>query len=92
MLRDVIRQLSDGTRFGPGVSVSVVDERSEIGACFRGVPQNDLGIRTDVMDGCPKAAGMLMMIRSMAPSTEKNAMKTAKKFILQRLRTEPIFR
>lgn len=68
MLRDVIRQLSDGTRFGPGVSVSVVDERSEIGACFRGVPQNDLGIRTDVMDGCPKAAGMLMMIRSMAPA------------------------
>lgn len=68
MLRDVVRQLSDGTRFGPGVSVSVVDERSEIGACFRGVPQCDLGARTDVMDGCPKAAGMLMMIRSMAPA------------------------
>ena len=68
MLRDVVRQLSDGTRFGPGVSVSVVDERSEIGACFRGVPQCDLGARTDVMDGCPKAVGMLMMIRSMAPA------------------------
>lgn len=68
MLRDVMRQLSDGTRFGPGVSVSVVDERSEIGACFRGVAQCDLGARTDVMDGCPKAVGMLMMIRSMAPS------------------------
>lgn len=67
MLRDAIRQLSDGTRFGPGVSVSVVDERSEIGTCFRGVPQCDLGARTDVMDGCPKAVGMLMMIRSMSP-------------------------
>lgn len=68
MLRDAIRQLSDGTRFGSGVSVSVVDERSEIGTCFRGVPQCDLGARTDVMDGCPKAVGMLLMIRSMSPS------------------------
>ncbi|MBQ7796086.1 MAG: stage III sporulation protein AA [Lachnospiraceae bacterium] len=67
MLRDVVRQVSDGNRHGPGLSVSVVDERSEIGACVRGVPQCDLGMRTDVMDGCPKAVGMLMMIRSMAP-------------------------
>lgn len=67
MLRDVIRQVSDGNRYGPGMTVSVVDERSEIGACFQGVPQCDLGMRTDVMDGCPKAVGMLMMIRSMAP-------------------------
>ena len=68
MLRDVIRQVSDGNKFGSGVSVSVVDERSEIGACFQGTPQCDLGKRTDVMDGCPKAVGMLMMIRSMAPA------------------------
>lgn len=67
VLRDVIRQVSDGNRYGPGLEVSVVDERSEIGACFKGIPQCDLGIRTDVMDGCPKALGMLMMIRSMAP-------------------------
>ena len=46
---------------------AVVDERSELGACFKGVPQCDLGMRTDVMDGCPKALGMVMMIRSMAP-------------------------
>ena len=68
MLRDVIRQVSDGNKFGSGVSVSVVDERSEIGACFQGTPQCDLGKRTDVMDGCPKAVGMLMMIRSLAPA------------------------
>lgn len=67
ILRDVIRQVSGGNRYGPGMEVSVVDERSEIGACFKGIPQCDLGIRTDVMDGCPKALGMVMMIRSMAP-------------------------
>lgn len=67
ILRDAIRQISDGNLHGGGVSVSVVDERSELGACFRGVPQCDLGRRTDVMDGCPKVEGMLMMIRSMAP-------------------------
>lgn len=54
-------------RYGPGLQTAVVDERSELGACFKGVPQCDLGMRTDVMDGCPKALGMVMMIRSMAP-------------------------
>ena len=67
MLRDVIRQVSNGNRFGAGQSVSVVDERSELAACVRGIPQCDLGIRTDVMDGCPKVEGMLRVLRSMAP-------------------------
>lgn len=67
MLRDMIRQVSDGNRFGSGRNVSVVDERSELGACLRGVPQCDLGKRTDVMDRCPKAQGMRMMLRAMAP-------------------------
>lgn len=67
LLRDIIRQLSDGDRMRCGVTVGVVDERSEIGACYMGVPQNDLGIRTDVLDCCPKADGMLMLIRSMSP-------------------------
>lgn len=67
MLRDVIRQISDGNELAPGMPVSVVDERSELGACWRGTPQCDLGRRTDVMDGCPKVLGMTMMIRSMAP-------------------------
>ena len=49
------------------MNVSVVDERSEIAACFEGIAQCDLGPRADVMDGCPKAEGMLMMLRSMAP-------------------------
>ena len=47
--------------------MGVVDERSELAGCYYGVPQNDLGVRTDVLDGCPKAEGMMMLIRSMAP-------------------------
>ena len=62
-----MRQVYKGNRYGPGLQTAVVDERSELGACFKGVPQCDLGMRTDVMDGCPKALGMVMMIRSMAP-------------------------
>lgn len=68
MLRDIVRLISNGGTVHPGQSVGVVDERSEIGACYQGVPQNDVGIRTDVLDCCPKAEGMLMLIRSMSPS------------------------
>ena len=68
LLRDMVRLISNGDDEHPGVSVGVVDERSEIGACYRGVPQNDIGMRTDVLDCCPKAEGMLMMIRSMSPA------------------------
>jgi len=67
LLRDIIRQISDGNVNMRGVTVGVVDERSEIGGCYRGVPQNQLGIRTDILDGCPKSYGMLMLIRSMGP-------------------------
>lgn len=62
LLRDMIRKISD-----EGQTVGVVDERSEIGACYQGVAQNDLGIQTDVMDACEKGQGMNMLIRSMAP-------------------------
>lgn len=51
----------------PGKRVCVIDERSEIAACHLGVPQNDLGPRTDVLDGCPKREGMRMVLRSMSP-------------------------
>lgn len=67
LLRDIIRQVSDGNSLQKGMTVGVVDERSEIAGCFMGVPQNDLGIRTDVLDGCPKVHGMMMLIRAMAP-------------------------
>lgn len=67
MLRDLVRQLSNGSDGTGGLTVGVVDERSEIGACYMGEPQNDLGIRTDILDCCPKAQGMMMLIRTMSP-------------------------
>lgn len=69
LLRDLIRQISNGIpNFNfPGLTVGLVDERSELAGCYRGVPQHDVGIRTDVLDGCPKAEGMIMLLRSMAP-------------------------
>ena len=66
-LRDAIRILSNGTALMDGMRVCVIDERSEIAACHLGCPQNDVGIRTDVMDGCSKAQGMLMVLRSLSP-------------------------
>lgn len=67
LLRDVVRNFSDGTIYGKGVTVGVVDERSEIAGCYMGQPQNDVGIRTDVLDACPKVIGMMMLLRSMSP-------------------------
>jgi stage III sporulation protein AA len=69
ILRDIVRQISGGI---PSISfkgkkVGLIDERNEIAACSQGLPKNDVGIRTDVLDGCPKAEGILIMIRSMSP-------------------------
>jgi len=62
LLRDIIRQISDKS-----MTVGLVDERSEVAGCFQGTPQNDVGIRTDVLDGCPKAIAMVMLLRAMSP-------------------------
>lgn len=67
LLRDIVRRVSGQSHEPGGKNVTVVDERSEIGGCFRGMPQNDLGCRTDVLDGCPKSVGMMMAVRSLAP-------------------------
>lgn len=69
LLRDIARQLSTGMdQLGlKGKQVGLVDERSEIAACSQGVPTVALGPRLDVLDCCPKASGMMMLIRSMAP-------------------------
>ncbi len=82
LLRDVIRQLSDGVcvSVSKGIYISetnggnkhiykvgLVDERSEIAACYEGIPQNDIGQRTDVADQADKATGMMMLLRSMSP-------------------------
>lgn len=67
LLRDIIRLVSDGNEQAAGQTVGLVDERSEIAGCFQGIPGNDVGKRTDVLDGCPKEEGMMMLLRSMAP-------------------------
>jgi stage III sporulation protein AA len=73
LIRDLARLISGGGwslgsgTAHPGCKVGIVDERSEIAACVRGVPRFHLGPRTDVLDGCPKAEGMMMMVRSMSP-------------------------
>lgn len=69
LLRDMVRAWSRGevnVRAGPA-KVSVIDERSEIAGFVEGLPQFDIGPRTDVLDGCPKAEGMSMAIRSLSP-------------------------
>lgn len=35
---------------------------------YKGVPQNDVGIKTDILDSIPKSIGMKMLIRSMSPN------------------------
>ncbi|MEF9952607.1 MAG: stage III sporulation protein AA [Clostridium sp.] len=69
LLRDLIKNLSDGIAANgiKGYRVGLVDERSEIAGCYLGVPQRDVGKRTDVLDSCPKSLGMTMLLRSMSP-------------------------
>lgn len=69
ILRDLIRQLSTGIDYinFKGKTIGVADERGEIAAMYKGIPQNDVGIRTDILDNVPKWVGMEMLIRSMAP-------------------------
>ena len=62
ILRDLARNLS-----GRGYRVGICDERSEIAGCYNGKSSFDLGSRTDILDGCPKSEGILMLIRSMSP-------------------------
>lgn len=65
ILRDLIRNLSDGYKCVSPKKIGIVDERGEIAASYMGETQNDVGIRTDVMNECEKSIGMNMMIRSM---------------------------
>jgi len=69
IIRDIAKNISNGIKELKlkGKKVCVIDERSEIGACYYGIPQMDLGVRTDILDGCPKSQGIIMAIRSMAP-------------------------
>lgn len=57
LLRDLIRQKSDA-----GNHISVLDERGEV------FPAHvERGERTEVMQGCPKAKGIELLLRTMGP-------------------------
>lgn len=62
MLRDTARLLSS-----MGYMIGIADERHEIAACRSGIPTMDVGLSTDVVDGCPKSQAMEHLIRSMSP-------------------------
>lgn len=66
LLRDLIRAVSDGDGC-PAQRVGVADERGELAGMYGGLLQFDLGRRTDVLDGCPKGTGLLMLLRGMGP-------------------------
>ena len=65
LLRDITRNISNTLQGG---KVSLIDERGEIAAIYNGIPQNDIGIRTDVLTGIPKSDGMILAIRSLSPT------------------------
>lgn len=62
LLRDLIRCLSER-----GKTVGVVDERGELAPLIDGVPQMEVGPCTDILEGCTKAKGMMLLLRSMSP-------------------------
>ncbi|MEN8075626.1 stage III sporulation protein AA [Clostridioides difficile] len=69
ILRDIAKNISNGMYQInlKGKKVTIVDERSEIAACYNGIPQMNVGIRTDILDNCLKKSGMIMAIRSLSP-------------------------
>ena len=63
MLRDIVRSFSDDYK----LKVTIIDERNEIAGCYRGVPSNYVGKRTDILDSCPKSLGIIQAIRALSP-------------------------
>ena len=66
LLRDLVRCISDGEGTPP-LRVGLADERGEVAALYGGVPQLCVGRRTDVIEGCPKAQGAMLLLRAMNP-------------------------
>ena len=69
ILRDLVRKISNGMpeiNFSPKIC-GIVDERGEIAAMYKGIPQNDIGENSDVINNVSKSIGINMLIRSMGP-------------------------
>lgn len=68
VLRETCRMLADGLLSCGIQKVGIADERSEIAAVYRSVPQLDVGCAAFVCDGYKKSDAMQMMLRAMSPS------------------------
>lgn len=62
VIRDIARHISN-----EGFKVAIADDRGEIAAMYKGIPQNDIGIQTDVIENAPKKEAVSMLLRAMSP-------------------------
>lgn len=67
MLRDLVREVSEGNACGTGENVSLIDEREELANFYMGEGGIGIGRRTDVISGCEKAVAMEMCLRALGP-------------------------
>ncbi len=66
LLRDLARQLATGAG-GIPKKVAIIDERGELAGTYCGIPQNDLGLCSDILDHYPKGEGMIQAVRALSP-------------------------
>ncbi len=64
ILRDIALNLSSQESMK---KVVIIDERGEIAAMYRGIPQNTVGLSCDILNGYPKGEGILIALRTLAP-------------------------
>lgn len=62
LLRELVRRLSDA-----GERVGLADERGEVAGVWESESTFDVGSRTDIMTGAPRADAAMMLLRSMTP-------------------------
>lgn len=61
ILRDLCKSCGDVYK------ITLVDERNEISASICGIPTNDVGIQTDIIEGCTRENGIISAIRTLSP-------------------------